>query len=453
MVDLNLQQLQSKVTPQLWKLLLQIADAAEKRGWHLYLVGGIVRDLLLAGSQLDSFSIKDIDLVVDGCQQIAQVGAGVALAKVVQKLHPECQLNTYGTFQTAALLWGEDSIFSSLGIDIATARTEFYPYPAANPIVEASSINRDLYRRDFTINAMAVRLTPDSKHPPLLDLYGGLADLAAKQLRVLHPDSFIDDPTRIYRGVRFAKRLGFTIEAQTEQYIRDAVSSGIYDRTAQLNPKTPALQSRLKTELKYLLQVSYWRSMIELLGDLGALQCIHPSLKLDPELLDQLRLLDRCLTRFDSAQSITHWQVRLETIIAHLGLEYRDRVAKNLQLPMDSINRLNKLDLVESELINSLPTFDRTSQIYRLLRQFDRQTLMIIAARSIMVRRQIWKYLTVWVNIQPILTGEDLQRLGYQAGKQYRQILNKLFDAALDGVIIDKASAEKLLLSDKTFAT
>lgn len=451
MNDLNLQQLQDKITPQLWELLLQIADAAEKRGWHLYLVGGIVRDLLLAQLSTANFRVQDIDLVVDGCQQPAQVGAGVALAKVVQKLYPDCQLNIFGTFQTAALLWGEDSIFGSLGVDIATTRTEFYPYPAANPIIEASSINRDLYRRDFTINAMALRLTPDSQHPPLLDLYGGLADLQAKQLRVLHPDSFIDDPTRIYRGVRFANRLGFKLEAQTEQYIREAISSGIYDRTAQINPKTPALQSRLKTELKYLFQVPYWRSTIELLGDLGALQCIHPSLKLDPELLDQLRLLDRCLIRFDPAESITHWQLRLETIIAHLVPEYRDQVARNLQLPTDSINRLNKLDLVESDLISSLSTFDQTSQIYRLLRQFDQQTLILIAARSTIVRRQIWKYLTVWVNIQPILTGEDLQRLGYQPGKQYRQILDKLFDAVLDGVITDKAAAEKLLLSDKSW--
>ena len=448
MIDLNLQQLQHKITPQLGELLLQVADAAEKKGWHLYLVGGIVRDLLLAESQPDNFSIKDIDLVVDGCQQTAQVGAGVELAKMLQRLYPDCQLNIYGTFQTAALLWGKDSIFGSLGIDIATARTEFYPYPAANPIVEASSIDRDLYRRDFTINAMALRLTPDSKQPPLLDLYGGLADLRARQLRVLHSASFIDDPTRIYRGVRFANRLGFTIEAQTEQYIRDAISSGIYDRTTQVNPKTPALQSRLKTELKYLLQVPYWRSTIELLGELGALQCIHSTLKLDPALLYQLRLLDRCLKRFDPAQSVTHWQLRLETIIAHLAPEYRDRVARNLQLPMDSINRLNKLDRVESEIIYSLPTFDRVSQVFRLLRQFDRQTLIIIAVRSMIVRRHIWKYLTIWVHIQPILTGEDLQRLGYTPGKQYSQILAKLLDAALDGVIADRASAEKLLLGE-----
>ena len=445
MNDLTLAQLQDKITSQLWELLLEAADAAKARGWHLYLVGGAVRDLLLATRSTANFSIKDIDLVVDGCEQTAQVGAGVELAKAIQRRHSDCGLNIYGTFQTAALLWDENSIFGSLGIDIATARTETYPYPAANPVVESSSIDRDLYRRDFTINAIALRLTPDPKQPPLLDLYGGLADLEARQMRVLHPDSFIDDPTRIYRGVRFAKRLNFILEPQTEQYIRAAISSGIYDRTAQSQPKTPALQSRLKTELKYLFQIPYWRSTIELLADLGALQCIHSTLKLDPGLLRQLRLLDRCLTRFDAAQSITHWQLKLELAIAYLAPEYRESVAKNLQLSADSIKRLGKLAAVEAEIITLLPTLDRVSQIFRLLRQFDRQTLIIIAMRSTIARRQIWQYLTVWTQIQPILTGEDLQRLGYQPGKQYRQLLTMLFDAALDGVITDKADAEKLL--------
>ena len=447
MNDLNLAQLQDKITPQLWELLLEAADAAKERGWHLYLVGGAVRDLLLAIASTANFSIKDIDLVVDGCEQTAQVGAGVELAKAIQRRHPDCGLNIYGTFQTAALLWDENSIFGCLGIDIATARTETYPYPAANPIVESSSIDHDLYRRDFTINAIALRLTPDPKQPPLLDLYGGLADLEARQMRVLHLDSFIDDPTRIYRGVRFAKRLNFALEPQTEQYIRDAIKSGVYDRTAQSHPKTPALQSRLKTELKYLFQVPYWRSTIELLADLGALQCIHSTLKLDSELLRQLRLLDRCLSRFDSDQSITHWQLKLEVAIAYLAPEYRESVAKNLQLSADSIKRLGKLAAVEAEIITLLPTLDRVSQIFRLLRQFDRQTSIIIAMRSTITRRQIWQYLTIWTQIQPILTGEDLQRLGYQPGKQYRQLLTMLFDAALDGVIFDRASAEKLLAS------
>ncbi len=291
--------LADKLAPQLWELLVRAARAAELRGWHLYLVGGAVRDLLLAGESAGNLLIKDIDLVVDGFHQSADVGAGVQLAQEIQQAYPQARLDIHGAFQTAALLWHQDPEFDSLWVDIATARTEFYPYPAANPEVEASSIRQDLYRRDFTINAMALRLTSSGTSErvamPLLDFFGGWQDLQAKQMRVLHPNSFIEDPTRIFRGVRLAMRLGFEIEPQTEVYIRYAIDSGVYDRTARENTKTPALQTRLKTELKHLLQAPYWRSTLELLANLGALQCIHSTLKLDEELLSQLRLLERCL--------------------------------------------------------------------------------------------------------------------------------------------------------------
>ncbi len=311
-------ELQNRLAPQLWQLLTTASQEAEKRGWHLYLVGGAVRDLLLAEEAAGTLIIKDIDLVVDGFHKAADVGAGVELAKALQQLYPAARLEIHGAFQTAALLWHKDPELDSLWLDIATARTEFYPYPAANPEVEASSIRQDLYRRDFSINAMALRLT-SLRAGELLDFFGGLLDLQAKQIRVLHPNSFIEDPTRIYRGVRFAVRFGFQIEPQTEEFIRYAINSGVYDRTAQENSKTPALQTRLKAELKHILEASYWKSALQLLDNLGALQCIHPTLKLDEELLRQLRLLERCLRRFDLQPTLIHWQMRLEALIAHLA--------------------------------------------------------------------------------------------------------------------------------------
>ena len=182
---LALQHLQTKLAPQLWKLLVTAAQAAQEFGWHLYLVGGAVRDLLLADAT-EELSLQDIDLVVDGFHQAADVGAGVKLATALQELYPAAHLEIHGAFQTAALRWDGDPELGALGIDIATARTEFYPYPAANPEVEASSIRQDLYRRDFTINAMALRLTPGTG-ASLLDFFGGVADLRARQVRVLHP--------------------------------------------------------------------------------------------------------------------------------------------------------------------------------------------------------------------------------------------------------------------------
>jgi tRNA nucleotidyltransferase (CCA-adding enzyme) len=438
-------ELQNRLAPQLWQLLTTASQEAEKRGWHLYLVGGAVRDLLLAKASSGTLMMKDIDLVVDGFHKSADVGAGVELAKALQQVYPTARLEIHGAFQTAALLWHKDAELDSLWVDIATARTEFYPYPAANPEVEASSIRQDLYRRDFTINAIALRLTTP-RSSELLDFFGGLLDLQAKQIRVLHANSFIEDPTRIYRGVRFAVRFGFQIEPQTEEFIRYAINSGVYDRTAQENSRTPALQTRLKTELKHILEAPYWKLALQLLDNLGALQCIHPSLKLDAKLLRQLRLLERCLRRFDPQPTLIHWEMRLEALITHLAPEYRAKVAKNLQLQEDSIKRLQNLASAQTEVIESLPKCESPSQVVELLRQYDLPMLILIALQSPRsLRHQIWEYLTVWANIQPLLNGNDLKKFGYKPGPQYRQILDNVLAATLDGVIKDRSEAEEFL--------
>jgi tRNA nucleotidyltransferase (CCA-adding enzyme) len=455
MSDLNLQQLQDRLAPQLWEVLQQAAALAERQSWQLYLVGGAVRDLLLANADNRQLLIPDIDLAVDGLDRIADAGAGVELAKLLQQVYPDVRLDVHGTFKTAALLWENDPLLAGLSIDIATARTESYPYPAANPIVEASSIRQDLYRRDFTINAMSLRLTSDrstlAQQPGiLLDLYGGLADLQAKQLRVLHSRSFIDDPTRIYRGARFAARLGFEFEAQTISYFQSALASGIYQQTASEHLKTPALQTRLKAELKYLLQAKYWQTALELLNGLGALQCIHPTLTLDRDTFHQLCLLERCLRRFDPDRDVI-WQLRLEAILARLAPADRQPVAINLQLSVDSTTRLENLAVAEASVLSLIPTIDRPSQIVQLLQQYDRATLILIAMRNDRpTRRQIWRYLTVWMQVRPLLTGKDLQQLGYKPGAQFRYILDELTIATLDGKIHDRAAAEKFVAGLET---
>lgn len=438
-------ELENRLTPQLWELLTTASQEAEKRGWHLYLVGGAVRDLLLSETENHTLMINDIDLVVDGFHKTANVGAGVELAKALQQIYPNARLEIHGAFQTAALLWHKDPVLDSLWVDIATARTEFYPYPAANPEVEASSIRQDLYRRDFTINAMALRLT-SPRAGELLDFFGGFIDLQNQQIRILHPNSFIEDPTRIYRGVRFAVRFRFNIEPQTETYIRYAINSGVYDRTSQENSKTPALQTRLKTELKYILSAPYWQSALELLNNLGALQCIHPSLKLEAELYRQLNLLEHCLRKFDQKQTLIYWQIRLEVLIAYLQPEDRVKVAKNLQLTDDSITRLEKLSQIQSEVITLLPTFAKPSQTLYLLRKYDLQTLILIALQSPRkIRKHIWQYLTNLGNIQPLLNGDDLKELGYKPSPQYKQMLDDLLTVTVDGIIKDKAEAKEFL--------
>jgi tRNA nucleotidyltransferase (CCA-adding enzyme) len=444
-----------RLSPHLQELLAIAAHQAEQRGWHLYLVGGGVRDLLLTDSQ-EPVMLTDIDLVVDGFHRSADVGAGVELARSLQHLYPDARLDIHGRFQTAALLWHKDPTFDSLWIDIATARTEFYPYPAANPEVEASSIRQDLYRRDFTINAMALRLNnprafADTRKGSgnLLDFFGGVLDLQAKQIRVLHPNSFIEDPTRIYRAVRFAVRLGFEIEPQTERYIRYAIASGIYEqvqnRQVAGRVSAPALQTRLKSELKYILQSSYWKAALRQLDHLGALRCIHPSLELDDELSWQLRLADRWLRRFDRSQTLTRWQVLLEVLIADLAPSDRAPVAQNLQLSADGIDRLDQLETVQSALAN-LSTSQQPSQVVQQLKPYELPLLILVAVKSSRsIRRQIWRYLTVWAHVKPLLDGNDLKALGYKPGRQFKQILDDLLVATLDGELHDRAEAEAYL--------
>jgi tRNA nucleotidyltransferase (CCA-adding enzyme) len=436
--------LRDRLTSSLWELLTSAAEQAEKWGWQLYVVGGAVRDLLLAKPD-EPLLMDDIDLVVDGFDMAADDGAGVELARALQDTYPDARLQIHGRFQTAALLWHRGSQFDSLWIDIATARTEFYPYPAANPEVEASSIRQDLYRRDFTINALAIRLTVP-RSGELLDFFGGLLDLRDRQIRVLHANSFIEDPTRIFRAVRFAVRLGFQIDPQTEGYIRHAIASGIYHRVQSEMDRTPALQTRLRRELKYILEAPYWKSALRLLADLGALCCLHPDLELTDALWKRLRLVDRWLKRFDPQATLEHWEMLLEVMILHLDAGDRAKVAENLQLPTTNIERLRQFDQIQETVLAALPRCQRPSQIVQVLNHYDLPTLTLLGVTNARTMRKVlWRYLICWAGVKPPLDGNDLKTLGYKAGKQFKPMLDALRAATLDGEVGDRATAEAFL--------
>ncbi len=439
--------IQDRLDPNLWQLLELASDLAQKQGCHLYLVGGAVRDLLLAEEE-ETLLLQDIDLVVDGFHNGEDEGAGVELAQQLQQVYPNARLSVHGAFQTAALLWHKDPDFGSLWVDIATARTEFYPYPAANPEVEASSIRQDLYRRDFTINALALRLT-SPRSGELLDFFGGLMDLRSRQIRVLHPNSFIEDPTRIYRAVRFAVRLEMNIESETEAYIHNAISSGVYERYSQV---APALTTRLRTELQYILQAPYWKEAVSLLASLKALCCLHPTLVLDQKLWWRIRCISRWLCWIDPDKNLPHWLMRLEVLIAALASTYRGKVAENLQLPKDSIERLQQLESVEREIRETLPNCKLNSEMATFLRQYKLPTLILVAARSVKsTRRTIWQYVNHWSKMAAPLNGKDLQKMGYPPGPAYKDILAQLWRATLDGEITDRHVAEAFVR--KTFDT
>ncbi|MCC0175622.1 CBS domain-containing protein [Waterburya agarophytonicola K14] len=442
--------LQNRLESPIWQLLQKVTDAAQAKGWNLYLVGGGVRDVLLT-DESDPLLLQDIDLVVDGFHRSADDRAGVELAAVIQQMYPDVSISIHGEFQTAALSWHKDPIFSNLLIDIATARTEFYPYPTANPQVEASSIRQDLYRRDFTINALAVRLTPPkrgefSRKGDLLDFFGGLIDLEARQIRVLHPNSFIEDPTRIYRAVRFAVRLGFTIEPQTEEYIHYAIKSGVYQELRISDRASPALTTRLRAELKYILQANYWKPALKLLAKLNALSCLHQDLVFTKALAWQVTCVSRWMFYID-IPNVQPWLIRLEILIAHLSPFDRLEVAENLQLPKDSLQRLQQLEILETEVAPQLLNSQLPSQIHQLLQIYKPLTLILFAARGDKnIRHILWQYITKLSQVKPLLTGNDLKKLGFKPGKLYKEILDDVLAATLDGKIRDRLTAEKYVL-------
>ncbi|MEM6349150.1 MAG: CBS domain-containing protein [Cyanobacteria bacterium P01_D01_bin.14] len=438
------QRLQQGLPPALWTALTHMAGAAAQRGWQLYVVGGAVRDLLLSPTT-GLLQLQDIDLVVDGAQTLPETGAGIALAEMIQQQDPQVEVQIHGQFQTAALVWPKGTELGPLMVDIATARTEFYAYPAANPEVEASSIRQDLYRRDFTINAMAIALTPPQAGQ-LLDFFGGWVDLQQQHIRVLHANSFIEDPTRIFRAVRFATRLDFEIDSQTEQFIRYAVASGIYRDLQQSglpHRRLPALQTRLKTELKYLLESAQWAVALQQLERLGALSCVHPDLSLTPELMAQLQRLGRWHQRFasDFAQRTPRWQLLLEGVLTDLH-ESGAVVAQRLELPTESQERLGQLTAVESQLLATLPNIHQPSGLRAALNPHSPLLLWLIAVRHPRVLgTQIWRYLLRLRTVSSPLDGHDLKQLGYSPGPEFKQMLTTLTAAALDGQVTDRASA------------
>jgi tRNA nucleotidyltransferase (CCA-adding enzyme) len=434
------QRLDRALPPKLREILAIAAAAAQDQGWQLYLVGGAVRDLLLVPED-GSITFREFDLVVDGENTQKSQGAGVELARQLQTHFLEVQLQVYGQFQTASLLWREDPEIGSFTVDIATARSEFYPYPAANPEVTASSIRQDLYRRDFTVNALALRLTRQglqrSQTAELLDFFGGLEDLKHHQIRVLHPNSFIEDPTRIFRAVRFATRLGFTLEPQTEAYIRHAIASGIYQHIQKNGGKAPALQSRLQNELKYIFKLPNWPDALKLMHHLGALQCIHPNLCLDPRWWRQIKIALSWHHYFDpQGKAIASWLLIVELLLLSLPEADRNAIATQLHLPELTQVRLKTFSAAQAQIAGLEKRLSSPSQVVTQLKPYDLPMLTALAAvATAPIRQQIWLYLTRWQLIRPLLTGKDLIELGYCRGPEFKTILEAILIDTLDDVI------------------
>ena len=401
----------------------QIAQQARDQSLSLYLVGGIVRDLLLQRPN------ADIDFVVEG--------DAIRFAEDLQARFGG-QVHSYRPFGTATWRLASASIDRDDlpdHVDFATARSEFYEHPTALPTVYTSSIRRDLYRRDFTINTLAVQWSPAEASGRILDEYGGIADLRAGLIRVLHSLSFVDDPTRILRAVRFEQRLNFRIEARTAQLIETAL---------------PMLRritgERLRNELTLLLEEADPARGFLLLQERGILSAIHPAFVVPHDLALRFERV-----RSQAWASAAHdpislgWCVLLANIPADALTDLCTRLlfAKSLADPVIATARLvqhfdglNAPDLPPSQIAARLDGLD---------------TLALHAASIILdngfsiVREQIQRYANEWRSVKPSTTGHDLQSRGLKPGPCYARILTRLRAARLDGEVSTDSAESRLL--------
>ncbi len=245
--------MEERLPRRIIELLKSLGEVADSLGYNVYAIGGFIRDLFL------KFDNLDIDIVVEG--------DGIKFAQEYAKRFP-ARIRYHIKFKTAVLIFPD-----GFKVDVATARSEYYESPAALPVVELSSIKMDLYRRDFTINTLAVKLNP--RHfGILIDFFGAQKDLKERSIRVLHNLSFVEDPTRAFRAVRFEQRFGFKIGKLTANLIENAIRIGGIEKLA---PK------RIFTELQLILSEENPLPVVKRLIDLKLLQAIHPEWTLPPK--------------------------------------------------------------------------------------------------------------------------------------------------------------------------
>jgi tRNA nucleotidyltransferase (CCA-adding enzyme) len=371
-------------------LLLALRHRAHEHSIPAYLVGGPVRDILI-GDQ-----IRDLDFVVEGdapamARQLADDLGGHAL--------------TYDRFGTATV------VMNDCRVDIVTARQEVYHYPGSLPEVTPGTINDDLTRRDFSINAMALPLTPS--HSGVLDPYGGLNDINQKLIRTLHTNSFVDDPTRIFRAIRYEQRLNYRVDDNTLKQLLMVTSTGSL---------TNISGSRLRHELERMFQEERPDLALHRANDLGILTALHHSLGNLP----------------DVARLFISGKVAPVTYMAALTYNHSPENGELL------INRLNlprfwatvirdTIKLRQKEIQLSTPTL-APSQLWQLIEGLSSEAIVAVSRLTNLptVAKRLSQYLNELRIITPCLNGRDLIALGVPMGPLIGHILRQLRDARLD---------------------
>lgn len=415
-------------------LIRRVAEMAAEERVALYVVGGFVRDLLLERPS------SDFDIVVEG--------DAIVLARALEERYGG-RVTTHARFGTAKwFLEGTNLPLATshlpLFLDFITARTEFYKSPTALPTVSSGSIKLDLHRRDFTINTLAMRLD-GSHYGELHDYWGGLTDLKRGTVRVLHSLSFVDDPTRMLRGVRFEQRFAFAFSERTQELMHEAL------------PLLGKLSgARIRHELDLILDEERAVAMFSRLGQLGLLEAISPPLKRDDGLVRRLNdALNSPIPRdFGELAPIAHLDNRrtLGYLVWLLPLPTKDLRAVIKKLRFSSA--LEDALLVTRKLCDDLPDFlDAKNSVWAT--RLDGIPPLALYAASLCgidepLRFAIVQYLAKWRLLQPYTRGVDLQERGLKPSPRYREILSRLRAAWQDGEV--KSQEEELELLERLLA-
>jgi tRNA nucleotidyltransferase (CCA-adding enzyme) len=407
--------MKERLSADLVKRLQQIGEVAEDIGCEAFVVGGFVRDLFLYRKN------EDLDIVIEG--------EGIAFAGKYAKL-VGARIHTHEKFGTAVIIFPD-----GFKIDVASARMEYYKFPAALPVVEMSSIKLDMYRRDFTINTLAIQLNPD-KFGTLIDFFAARKDIKEKIIRILHNLSFVEDPTRVFRAIRFEQRFEFTIGKLTAGLISNAVTMDFF---RGLSGK------RVFTELRIIMEEKNPVAAITRLNDFDLLKVIHSSITLDKNLISLLNSVKEVLSWHDLLfldESYKQWIVFFLVLINQCNAKRTEDICRRFELAPQYVKifciERFEADRCGTRLERNLSVSD--SILYRKLTGFRTELIlyMMAAARQQTVKKAISHFFTNLRRTGISLKGRDLKKMKLKPGPIYRQVLAAVLDAKLDGKLKTK---------------
>lgn len=405
--------LQEQLPPQVFQLLYEIGQVADEAGYPVYVVGGFVRDLLLKAEEN-----LDIDLVVEG--------NGILFAEKVARKY-QAQVRSHSKFGTAVIKFP-----NGFKLDVATARTEHYEYPAALPTVIHSSLKLDLYRRDFTINTLAIKLN-QREFGKVLDFFGGLRDLKDKVIRILHSLSFVEDPTRVFRAVRFEQRFNFRISPFTLNLLKNAVRKHFLDKLSG---------KRLFTELFLILQEVNVLRIVERMGELDLLRTIHPELTSIEDIKGLLRSIRAVIAWYELLYlpKVEAWIIYFLGLVDPLSSSQLEELIKRLALPAKAVQILRTYkDSYQSieRKFSEIPKPFKNSEIYQILKPIPTEILLFTMAKT--KSEEIKKAISVFIiklkEVKTLINGQDLIDLGIKPGAIFRELFEEVLKARLDGKV------------------